>query len=101
MDAIYLPVRPEGPKEGVLVAWGFTVEGERVLLDVALGQRERLEDWLDLGRGLTARGLRSPPARRGDRRPCAALAGRGALFSWAAAKNASQTTCSALFSCET
>jgi len=59
-DAIYLPVRPEGPKEGVLVAWGFTTEGERVLLDVCLGQRERLEDWLDLGRGLTARGLRSP-----------------------------------------
>ena len=60
LDAIYLPVRPEGPKEGVLVAWGFTTDGERVLLDVGLGQRERLEDWLDLGRGLTARGLRSP-----------------------------------------
>lgn len=60
LDAIYLPVRPEGPKEGVLVAWGFTTDGERVLLDVTLGQRERLEDWLDLGRGLTARGLRGP-----------------------------------------
>jgi transposase-like protein len=60
LDAIYLPTRPEGPKEGVLVAWGFTTEGERVLLDVCLGQRERLEDWLDLGRGLAARGLRSP-----------------------------------------
>jgi transposase-like protein len=60
LDAIYLPVRPDGPKEGVLVAWGFTTEGQRVLLDVCLGQRERLEDWLELGRGLTARGLRSP-----------------------------------------
>ena len=60
MDAIYLPVRPEGPKEGVLVAWGFTVDGERVLLDVCLGQRERTEDWLDLGQGLIRRGLRSP-----------------------------------------
>jgi transposase-like protein len=60
LDAIYLPVRPEGPKEGVLVAWGFTTEGERVLLDVTLGQRERAEDWLDLGRGLSARGLRDP-----------------------------------------
>ncbi len=60
LDAIYLPVRPEGPKEGVLVAWGFTTEGQRLLLDVSLGQRERLEDWLDLGRGLSARGLRSP-----------------------------------------
>ncbi|MGD8486491.1 MAG: IS256 family transposase [Chloroflexota bacterium] len=60
LDAIYLPVRPDGPKEGVLVAWGFTTTGERVLLDVCLGQRERHEDWLELGRGLTARGLRSP-----------------------------------------
>jgi transposase-like protein len=60
LDAIYLPTRPEGPKEGVLVAWGFTTEGERVLLDVCLGQRERLDDWLELGRGLVARGLRSP-----------------------------------------
>jgi transposase-like protein len=60
LDAIYLPVRPEGPREGVLVAWGFTTDGERVLLDVCLGQRERLEDWLDLGPGLTARGMRSP-----------------------------------------
>jgi putative transposase len=60
MDAIYLPVRPDGPKEGVLVAWGFTTDGARVLLDVCLGQRERTEDWLDLGRGLLRRGLRSP-----------------------------------------
>ena len=60
LDAIYLPVRPEGPREGVLVAWGFTTDGERVLLDVCLGQRERLEDWLELGRGLLTRGLRSP-----------------------------------------
>lgn len=60
LDAIYLPVRPDGPKEGVLVAWGFTLDGERVLLDVCLGLRERVEDWLDLGHGLIRRGLRSP-----------------------------------------
>lgn len=60
LDAIYLPVRPEGPKEGVLVAWGFTTDGDRVLLDVCLGQRERTEDWTELGRGLARRGLRSP-----------------------------------------
>jgi putative transposase len=60
LDAIFLPVRPDGPKEGVLVAWGFTTDGERVLLDVCLGQRERTEDWTELGRGLIRRGLRSP-----------------------------------------
>lgn len=67
MDAIYLPVRPEGPKEGVLVAWGFTTDGERVLLDVCLGQRERTEDWLDLGVGPDP--ARPPePASRRERR---------------------------------
>ncbi len=39
LDAIYLPVRPSGAKEGVLLAWGITNEGERVLLDVCLGMR--------------------------------------------------------------
>jgi hypothetical protein len=37
LDATYLAVRPDGPKEGVLVAWGFTEDGERVLLSVMLG----------------------------------------------------------------
>src|SRR6266542_892452 len=56
----YLPTRPSGAKEGVLVAWGCTESGERVLLDVCLGLRERDEDWLEMGRGLTRRGLRAP-----------------------------------------
>ena len=60
LDAIYLPTRPSGAKEGVLVAWGYTEEGERVLLDVSLGLRERYEDWLEMGRGLIRRGLRAP-----------------------------------------
>ncbi len=69
MDAIYLPVRPDGPREGVLVAWGFDLDGERVLLDVCLGQRERLDDWLELGRGLTGRGLAEPLLVVGDGAP--------------------------------
>lgn len=60
LDAIYLPTRPSGEKEGVLVAWGYTTEGKRVLIAVQLGQRESHEDWLDLGRDLTRRGLRAP-----------------------------------------
>jgi transposase-like protein len=60
LDAVFLPVRPDGPKEGVLVAWGFTEEGERVLLAVMLGMRESKEDWLALGRDLIARGLGAP-----------------------------------------
>jgi len=60
LDAIYLPTRPSGQKEGVLVAWGYTTGGKRVLVAVRLGQRESHEDWLDLGRDLTRRGLQSP-----------------------------------------
>jgi transposase-like protein len=56
----FLSVRPDGPKEGVLVAWGFTERGERVLLSVMLGMRESHEDWLALGRDLIARGLGAP-----------------------------------------
>src|SRR5688572_18551629 len=60
LDAVFLSVRPNGPKEGVLVAWGFTEQGERVLLAVMLGMRESHEDWLELGRDLIARGLGAP-----------------------------------------
>jgi transposase-like protein len=60
LDAVFLSVRPNGPKEGVLVAWGFSEQGERVLLSVMLGMRESHEDWLALGRDLIARGLGAP-----------------------------------------
>jgi transposase-like protein len=60
LDATFLSVRPQGPKEGVLVAWGFTDAGERVLLAVMLGMRESHEDWLALARDLIARGLGAP-----------------------------------------
>lgn len=32
LDATFIAVRPDGPKESVQVAWGFTEDGERVLL---------------------------------------------------------------------
>jgi hypothetical protein len=60
LDAIYLPVRPSGAKEGVLCAWGVAETGERILLAVQLGMREAERDWLALGRDLTRRGLRCP-----------------------------------------
>lgn len=61
LDAVYLKLRPDDtPAEGVLVAWGVTLEGRKVLLGLQLGSRESYEDWLDFGRDLIARGLRSP-----------------------------------------
>jgi putative transposase len=60
LDATFIAVRHDGPKEGVLVAWGFTEDGERVLLAVSLGMRESFEDWQTLGRDLIGRGLGAP-----------------------------------------
>jgi putative transposase len=44
----------------VLVAWGFSEDGERMLLSVSLGMRESFEDWQTLGRDLISRGLGAP-----------------------------------------
>ena len=77
LDAIYLKLRPDDtPAEGVLVAWGVTLEGRKVLLGLQLGSRESYEDWLDFGRDLITRGLRSP----------ALLIADGATGLWKAAR---------------
>jgi putative transposase len=61
LDAIYLKLHPDDePAEGVLVAWGVTLEGRKVLLGLGLGSRESYESWLSFGRDLVDRGLRSP-----------------------------------------
>lgn len=61
LDAIYLRLRPtDEPAEGVLVAWGLTLEGTKVLLGLQLGSRESYESWLDFGRDLIQRGMRPP-----------------------------------------
>src|SRR3954471_8662135 len=68
LDATFLAVRPSGPKEGVLVAWGFTEAGERVLLSVMLGRRESHEDWQALGRDSDRPWARRADAHRRRRR---------------------------------
>lgn len=61
LDAIYLKLRPtDEPAEGVLVAWGITLEGRKVLLGLQLGSRESYESWLGFGRDLVERGMRAP-----------------------------------------
>jgi putative transposase len=44
----------------VLVCWGVTLEGRKILLALALGSRESYESWLSFGRDLVDRGLRAP-----------------------------------------
>jgi transposase-like protein len=61
LDAIYLKLRPDDqPSEGVLVCWGVTLEGRKVLLGLALGSRESYDSWLAFGRDMIGRGLRAP-----------------------------------------
>lgn len=61
LDAIYLKLRPDDtPAEGVLVCWGVTLEGRKVLLGLALGSRESYDSWLAFGRDMISRGLRAP-----------------------------------------
>jgi hypothetical protein len=60
-DALHLKLRPDDePAEGVLVAWGVTLEDRKVLLGLALGSRESYENRLAFGRDLVDRGLRAP-----------------------------------------
>src|SRR5205823_11344399 len=70
LDAVYLKLRPDDtPAEGVLVAWGVTLEGRKLLLGLQLGSRESYEDWLDFGRDLLARGARPPALLIADGAP--------------------------------
>ena len=46
-------------KDAVLCAWGITREGQKVLLHLALGQKESYKDWLELLRNM-ARRRRTP-----------------------------------------
>ena len=89
LDAIFVPLRRTGTgKNGVLVAWGILRDGRRVLLHLAMGSRESLENWLEFLRDMVRRGLRvplsittdgapgrSPQWRRCGRRACASAAG--------------------------
>jgi putative transposase len=66
LDAIYLKLHPDDtPAEGVLVCWGVTLEGRKILLGLALGSRESYESWLSFGRDLIDRasGQRDRSAR--------------------------------------
>ena len=76
LDALYLKLRPDDePAEGVLVAWGVTLEGRKVLLGLALGSRESYENWLAFGRDLQRPRAALAGADRGRRR-ARALEGR-------------------------
>ncbi len=70
LDAVYESMRLErGRKEGILVAWGITSQGVRVLLHLMLGNKESYENWLEMLRDMVKRGLGSPVLITSDGAP--------------------------------
>ena len=61
LDAHYLALRQgTDKKEGVLVAWGVTEEGKKVLLHIDRGERESYDCWKVFVEDMKTRGLNEP-----------------------------------------
>jgi len=70
LDAIYETLRQQGGvQEALLCAWGILRDGRKVLLHLALGQKERYQCWLEFLRSLVGRGLRAPLTITSDGAP--------------------------------
>jgi transposase-like protein len=70
LDAVYESLREQaGLKEGILVAWGICSDGRKVLLHLALGNKESYQNWLDFLRDMVRRGLRAPVQTTTDGSP--------------------------------
>ena len=61
LDSHYLALRQgTDEKEGVLVAWGVTEEGKKVLLHIDRGERESYDCWKTFVEDMKLRGLNEP-----------------------------------------
>jgi putative transposase len=61
LDAVYESLRHQGGgKEGLLCAWAIGADGSKVLLHLALGNKESYQNWLDFLRDMVQRGLCAP-----------------------------------------
>lgn len=61
LDGVYESLRRlAGVKEGVLVAWALCRDGQKVLLHIALGNKESYRAWLSMIRDMQERGLNVP-----------------------------------------
>lgn len=68
-DAIFESLRAQGAKEALLVAWGIDAGGRKLLLHLAVGNKESETAWTELFRSLVARGLRAPTTVTSDGAP--------------------------------
>ena len=69
LDAVYESLRRYGAKEGILAAWCITTEGRKVLLHLAVGNKESEKCWIEFLRDMVARGLRTPTSVTSDGAP--------------------------------
>jgi transposase-like protein len=61
LDAVYESLRRQGNlKEALLCAWAICRDGRKVLLHMALGNKESIPAWRSFLRNLTQRGLPTP-----------------------------------------
>jgi transposase-like protein len=61
LDAVYESLRQQGGgKEGILSAWAICADGRKVMLHLALGNKESYPNWLEFLRDLVKRGLQTP-----------------------------------------
>src|SRR6266545_4014126 len=69
VDAIFESLRRYGAKEAVLACWCITASGHKVLLHLAVGNKESEPCWTEFFRGMIARGLRVPTSVTADGAP--------------------------------
>jgi putative transposase len=70
LDAVYESLRQQGGgKEGVLSAWAICADGRKVMLHLALGNKESYANWLEFLRDMVRRGLQAPVQTTTDGAP--------------------------------
>jgi transposase-like protein len=65
-DAIFESLRRYGAKEAILACWCITTSGHKVLLHLAVGNKESEACWTEFFRDMIARGLRVPTSVTAD-----------------------------------
>jgi putative transposase len=61
LDAVYESLRQQGGgKEGLMCAWAICADGRKVMLHLALGNKESYANWLEFLRDMVRRGLQTP-----------------------------------------
>ncbi len=66
VDAIFESLRRYGAKEAVLACWCITTSGHKVLLHLAVGNKESEACWTEFFRNMIARGLKVPTSVTAD-----------------------------------